>query len=121
MTTTWDIVSDVVPGPEVTENKARPRRATRVPSSAAVAVVIAVCAAVGQTVIPARLTSAVSGGSVVIANERVQPTAPNPSPPSRDVDFAIGRSAEQLAGSFQAFFQPAADHDEDDQVQYSFS
>jgi hypothetical protein len=45
VTTEWDIVSDVLLGAQVTEKKAPFRRPGRVPSSAAVAVLLAVSAA----------------------------------------------------------------------------
>ena len=120
--TVWDIVSDVFPGVQVVENKDGLRRATRVPSSIAVAVVFTVCAAIAPAAAQTCATGGVSSSSFIQARERIVRKPPGVSRASSDgVDFATGRSAEQLARSFQAFFRPAVDHDEEDQVPYVFN
>jgi len=121
MTADWDIVSDVFPGTQVTENKARPRRATRVPSSKAIAVVMTVCAAIGPATTQTWIIGGVSSSSFVHSSERIVRKAPGVSRAPSGVDFTTARSAEQLARSFQAFFRPAVNHDVDDQVSYVFN
>jgi hypothetical protein len=118
--TQWDIVSDVCSGPEVAQNKAAARCAPRMPSSSVVAVALAVSAAVAEVMVPPRLLSCASEYSIVLTSERAGPVR-GPTRQAAEVDFTIGRSPEKLASGFEAFFQPAADEDEGDQVPYAFS
>jgi hypothetical protein len=120
MTTEWDIVSDVFPGTQVIEKNSTYRRATRVPSTAAMAVVIVVCGAVEPMPATIRLIGGVSTGVVVISREVIKDGPTLRRAPS-EVDFPTARSAEQLAKSFEAFFGPVVDRDENDQVPYAFS
>jgi hypothetical protein len=58
---------------------------------------------------------------VVFDRAEVRPPRSQPiDNPNPNVDFAVARSPEQLAMSFSAFFAPAPDHGEDDQVSYVF-
>ena len=121
MTAAWDIVSDVFPGTQITENKPHQRRAARVPSSGAVAVIVTVCTALQALGVATPLIGGISLSSFTLSRERAVRKGPGVSRAPSEVDFPTARSAEQLARSFQAFFQPAVDHDEDDQVSYVFN
>jgi len=121
MTMEWDIGSDVFPGIQVVENKACLRRATSVPSSKVIAVVMTVCAAIGSAAAQTCIIGGASSSSFVHSSERIVRKAPGVSRVPSEVDFPTARSAEQLARSFQAFFRPAVNHDEDDQVSYVFN
>jgi hypothetical protein len=120
MTTEWDVVADVFPGAQITGKTPPSRRATRVPSSAAVAVVVLACATVGPVTSAVPLLGGISRGSIILSSERAS-VGKGVSRAPTEVDFPTARSAEQLAKSFEAFFQPAVDHDEDDQVPYAFN
>jgi hypothetical protein len=122
MTSQWDIFGDSLPGPEVVEKCAPSRRSRTAPSSAVFAVLLAVSTAGVSAANSGELVAAVSSSSVVLAREPIKRTLPSDERTLRaGVDFEVGRSAEQLARSFQAHFGPASDHDEDDQVGYVFN
>jgi hypothetical protein len=120
VTTSWDIVADVFPGPQVVERRrVASRRPGSVPSSAVVAVVLAVSTAVGSTEMSSRYVGVASRSSVAISRERVDRGKKSPPPAAAaDVaDFATARSAEQLARAFSSFFGPASgDGDESEFV-----
>jgi hypothetical protein len=122
MTAAWDIVDDVFPGTQIVERRVAPRRPGRVPSSAVIAVVLAVSTAVSVNELSACLVEEVSGAAVAISREHVSRDIKSPpqSETGNRVDFQTARSAEQLAKSFTSFFKPASDHDEDDQVAFVF-
>jgi hypothetical protein len=122
MMSAWDIVDDVFSGPQVVEKCMPSRRVRSAQSSAVVAVVLAMSTAVGSSATSDELITSASTASVVLSRQRVKRFQPrNEERRDSALDFEVGRSAEQLARSFQAHFRPASDHDEDDQVSYVFS
>jgi hypothetical protein len=83
-------------------------------------VVVIVCATVGPAISAVPLLGGISSASIILSSEKAS-AGKGVSRAPTEVDFPTARSAEQLAKSFEAFFQPAFDHDEDDQVPYAFS
>jgi hypothetical protein len=83
-------------------------------------VILTVCAAIAPATSQVGSVGGISGGSFVQARQRTVRKPPGISRGSSEVDFATARSAEQLARSFRAFYGPAVDHDEEDQISYVF-